>query len=283
MKKIFLNNYVILLLGLALSVIMFLEFFSSFQEDLAFLLYFPLNINLYLQKYLAFRQNMYNKFCIFILNKNNILSSLIYYYHKILFMVSYKLEDFANFLSQYVTFPFIALALSITVSRLHFVEAMFFIIILILRINSSAIMVDRFYRQYPNYLTNHIIGPNINKRHMKKVIQPILENPEAAKTVAVAVVGALAWKMMDIHDTYKNADIAAADREAAERTANADREAAERTANADREEARLSREQAERHHQDEMAKAAADREEARLSREQADRHHQEEMARGQKE
>lgn len=237
-------------IGLYFIILFSYRFFEFHSSDfiLEMMIFFPLKINLFFQRFVEFRQKIYDRITIFILNKKYI-SSLLLYYHKFLYIISYNIEDFFEKINKKFPPMAFALILSLVASRLHLVEIVFFSFLGYLSFNYSAVFMDRFYIRNPSYLNNHIVGPYIQKRGMKRILQPIMENPQIATAVGTAVAGALAWKGLDVHDTYKNADIAAADRE-----------------------------QDERHHQDEMAKAAADREEARLTREQAERHHQDEMA-----
>jgi hypothetical protein len=80
---------------------------------LSFYFFLPSNFHKYLQRYIEWRQNIYDTFTIYILKKRYI-SSLLLYYHKILYVFSYNLEDLANsfadiFRSQYLQLAYLFL------------------------------------------------------------------------------------------------------------------------------------------------------------------------------
>lgn len=50
--------------------------------------------------------------------------------------------------------------------------------------------MDRFYTRNPSFLTNKIVGAYIQKRGMKRMLKPIVDNPEVATSILVTVAGA---------------------------------------------------------------------------------------------
>lgn len=71
----------------------------------------------------------------------------------------------------------------------------------------------RFYKKYPETL-HRIYNPQ-QQREMwtqaSKIAQEAASNPQV-QAVAVGVMGALAWKVLDIHDVHTQQQIAEADR-----------------------------------------------------------------------
>ena len=151
----------------------------------------------------------------------------------------------------------IALFISVVASRFHYGAFVIIFCLSILSLENQWQRISRFLRKNP-IMFGKIFPQNQNpKRRMhraSKAVLDALENP-TVQTAGTMVLGALAWKALDVYETSKAEVTAKADRESAERIAAADRESAEHIAAADREERRLDRESAERI-------AAADRESA---------------------
>lgn len=130
-----------------------------------------------------------------------------------------------------------ALGIALILSRLHLGGFLILICLLILRLEMSFRRFAKYYQHDMTRLTRDFPYWYQDKRHMRKATQAIAEALEDPKVqaVAIAVTGALAWKTLDVWDTYKAADIADKDREAAAIQADKDREAATIQADKDRE------------------------------------------------
>lgn len=116
------------------------------------------------------------------------------------------------------------LIISIIMSRLHIAGYLIIFCLLFFRLDFSVLSMLRFYKKYPERL-NQIYHPQ-QQREMwtqaGKIVQEAASNPQV-QTVAVGVMGALAWKVLDIHDVHTQQEIATTDGISKEKIAEADR------------------------------------------------------------
>lgn len=167
--------------------------------------FLPQSFQNLLEKYFIFRQNMYNKFCTFILLKYpfNILLKLC---HRFLFIFRMLSLSLGNYIEKYISLNMLALSLSIIMSRINIAGYLIIFCLLFIRLDFAVLNMLRFYKKYPEHLT--IL---YNKRTMwtntAKIIQEASTNPQV-QAMGFAVAGAVAWKCLDVYDTLKEEGIA---------------------------------------------------------------------------
>jgi hypothetical protein len=129
---------------------------------------------------------------------NTYTRSLILLYFKSLFYFRYICELLSENIPH---LNLVMLSLSIILSRLHVAGYLIIVCLIIVRLEMAFFYVSRYYRKRPTQLAKDF--PNdLNKRYMRKATQVIVEaaqNPIVQAT-AVAVTGAVAWKILDVID-----------------------------------------------------------------------------------
>lgn len=219
--------------------------------------FLPQSFQNLLEKYSLFRQNMYNKFCNFILLKYpfNILLKLC---HRFLFSFRFLSLSFGAFIEKYISLNMFALIISIIMSRVHLAGYLIIFCLLFIRLEGAVLNMLRFYKKYPEQL-NILYHKRTMWTNTAKIIQEASTNPQV-QAISVAVTGALAWKCLDVYDTIKAQAIADADRLAVQATADADRLAENNR------------------HVNEINMRQAELEEARLARQDENSRHAEDLA-----
>lgn len=195
------------------------------------LIYIPLNLRLIIEKYAAFRQNLYNKITIKLLEIKGI-NPIIQHWHKFLFAFRIYSIKIGNSIENYISLNMVFLIASIIMSRLHLAGYFIIFCLLFFRLDFSVLYLARFYKTYPKLLDELY---SIQKRHMwssaTKVVQEAASNPQV-QAITVGVMGALAWKALDVHDVHIQKEISEQEfqtqKEIAERELQAQKEMAER-------------------------------------------------------
>ena len=177
-------------------------------------------------------------------------------YHIGLLYFRYQCERIGLFIERFINLNTFALILSFLCSRFHVSGYMIIACLLFIRIDFAVLAMCRFYKERPEIMYNNF--PKINQIHRRdmwskttKIITEAATNPQV-QAVGVAVTGALAWKALDIHDTYIQKEVAEADRVAAATLqeqalqAEKDRQDAALAAEKDRQDAALKAETVER-------------------------------------
>lgn len=245
----------------------------------------PVSLKTLIHKYVYWRQWCYNMITLRLL-ENTFTAPFIRVYHLFLFCFRYYSISFISFVEQWIPISTFALGLSLLLSRLHLGLYVILFCLLFIRLDFGVVAMCLFYKQHPTQLVKHFPGVHTSKRGMWKAgahfIEEAANNPKI-QAVAVAVAGALAWKVLDVYDTGTQADIAASDREAAALQGDKDREAAAVQGDKEREAAALQGDkereaaalQGDKDREAAALQAAADREaeaiQRQLDRESAER------------
>lgn len=163
----------------------------------------------------AFRQKVYDALILYFLEKK-LLSFLIITYHKLLFFIRHYSLILREHISQYIHFNTFVLMLSLICSRLHLAGYLIIFCLLFIRIDFATLSMLRFYKKYPGIFDRNFPGVKTHTRGMwssaSKAMTEVASNP-MIQAAAVAVGGMVVWKALDVHDTYTQAEIAAADRQ----------------------------------------------------------------------
>jgi hypothetical protein len=222
-----------------------------------------------LQKFSTFKQKIYDNMTLSLLD-NPSLAPFISFYHRFLFAFRIYSVDFCNFLERFVNLQVAAIIISLILSRLHFGGALIIFCLVFLRLDFAVLSMARFYQKRPERLKNLY---HIQQRYMwsrvVKVAEEAASNPNV-QTAATLVVGALAWKTLDVYDTQAQKEIAEEDRIAQKEIAEQDRIAQKEIAEQDR----IAENQ---RHADEIKMREAELTEAKESRKDENRRHQEDI------
>jgi len=223
---------------------------------------------LLLNKLASFRQAVYDKITIFLLNYY-ILRQLVLKYHVSLLYFRYGSEQVGSFIERFINLNTFAIIVSLIFSRLHLAGYMILFCLLFIRLDFAVLAMARFYKKNPSiFHKNFPKARDPNNRGMwsraSQVITEAVTNPQV-QAVATAVTGALVWKALDVYDTQTLKEISDADRVAeaeqreADRVAEAEQREADRVAEAEQQEADR---QAEAQRQKEALAAEAEQREA---------------------
>lgn len=236
---------------------------------------FPFTIKEKICQYSLFRQRLYNKITLKLL-ENSKTSAIISLYHKMLFNIRIYTEDFYFFISRYMNIHVLAIIISLIFSRLHLAGYLIVFCLLFLRIDFSTLSMLHFYKQNPERLK---ILYTINKRFMwsrtVRIAEEAASNPQV-QAAATLVGGALAWKILDVYDTQVLVELSEKDR-LAENQRNSENIAAENQRNSENVAAE------NQNHKEEMQMRQKELEEAKASRHDENQNHKEEMQMRQKE
>lgn len=211
-----------------------------------------------LHKFSTFKQKIYDNITLSLLD-NSSLAPFICFYHRFLFAFRIYSVDFFNFVERFVNLQVAAIIISLILSRLHFGGLLIIFCLVFLRLDFAVLSMARFYQKRPERLKNLY---HIQQRYMwsrvAKVAEEAASNPNV-QTAATLVVGALAWKALDVYDTQAQKEMAEEDRIAQKEMA---------------EENRIAENQ---RHADEMKMREAELAEAKESRKDENRRHQEDI------
>jgi hypothetical protein len=213
-------------------------------------------------RYNAFSDRLYMSAVTFLLRYWFTSKPLIFWFQILMLFryINYVLASKINPL--HITYGMLFIAL--VMSRLHIAGYLIIAILIFSRLEWAYLKMALFYRNNMHLIPQHFPQFQDPKRVMwsraGKVIVDGIEqtakNPQA-QAIGVAVAGAIGWKLLDVHDTHKNADIADKDRAAAVDTADKDRAAAVNTADKNRAAAndrhREELDMRERQHQEALA------------------------------
>lgn len=248
---------IILLITIYTNVLMFEE--DILISHSIFPLIMPLNLKLLINKYANFRQNLFNKITLKLL-QIPIINVVVKLWHRFLFAFRYYSVFLGDYISQYVSMNMVALITSIIFSRLDLAGYLIIFCLLFLRLDFGVLAIARFYKQYPHKLQELYSN---QKRHMwsqaAKIAQEVASNPYV-QSAAVMTSGAVAWKALDVYDTYKESLMQDKDI-AAENERNIQNINAEN-----------------KRHEEEMAMRNKELEETRQARLDENKRHEEEMA-----
>lgn len=247
--------------------------------------FIPKKLTLIISKYTFFKQNIYDSIINVMLSKS-ILKNIVICYHKFLFLFRIYSVKFFDYLDTFIPIKVLMIFISLFISKLGLASYLIIFAIIFISIDFRTLTMLRYYKKYPLQL-NHIL---FAKRDMwssaQKIVQEAASNPQV-QAVTAAVVGALAWKTLDVYDVSIQRDIANQDRESAEKLATQEREQVERMAAQEREQAEkiaaADRESAEKIQQQEIEMRRLELEETRQSRFDENQRHKEEMAMREKE
>jgi hypothetical protein len=251
------NLFTLVLVGVFFITAVFLSSFSNL--DNLSLLFLPLNLRFLLQKYADFRQNLYNKITLKLL-ETPLINVIVKLWHRFLFAFRIYSVNICDYISQYISMNMLALIISIVFSRLHIAGYLIIFCLLFLRLDFGVLAMARFYKKYPDKLHNLYTN---QKRFMwsqvGKIAQEAASNPYVV-TTATAVVGCVGWKALDVWEIHKESlmqdkDIAAENKRHAENIAAENQRHAEEMSmrRAELEEARLTRMDENRRHAEELA------------------------------
>lgn len=191
-----------------------------------------------LERYRLWCQSLYDKVMLYCLEVS-VLRYLIISYHIFLFYFRYGAELLGAKIERYISLSNFALTLSIICSRLHTSGYMLLFCLLFIRIDFQVLNMARFYKQHPIVFKKNFpqAFPPRNTRGVwskaQKIVVEAATNPQM-QAVSVAVVGALAWKCLDVYDTQTTKEIANQDRIAENARSEADRIAENTRSEADR-------------------------------------------------
>ncbi len=178
------------------------------------LLYLPLPVKEFILRYTTWRQSLYDKIMIILL-ANNITTFIIIKVHTVLFYFRYYCQKAGDYIEHYIGLNIIALLVSMICSRLHIAGTMIIFCLIFIRLDFAVLEMLRFYKRNPTILDKNFPQIKANSRGMwskaQKIVTEAATNPQV-QAVSVAVVGALAWKTLDVYDTQTQKEIAEADR-----------------------------------------------------------------------
>lgn len=190
--------------------------------------YMPQSLYNFLLNVAIWRQQLYDKVTLKLLNIF-IIKDLIILMHTCLFYFRIKSVALFEFIERYINLDVFMIILSVVCSRLHIAGYMIVGCLLFFRLDLAVMYMARFYKKYPLILDKNF--PQINKgdkRSMWSKAAPLIseaaQNPKV-QAVAVGIGGLVVWKALDVHDTYKQADIAEADRQTEANEREKDRQA----------------------------------------------------------
>lgn len=206
---------VYMILTKMLSLMILSDILSTDNKTLLMtLLFLPLPIKELLLKYTTWRQRLYDKTMILLL-ANNITGFIIIKVHTMLLYFRYYCQKIGDSIEHYIGLNTVALLVSMICSRLHVAGTMIIFCLLFIRLDFAVLEMLRFYKRNPTILDRNFPQIKANTRGMwskaQKIITEAATNPQV-QAVSVAVVGALAWKTLDVYDTQAQKEIAEADR-----------------------------------------------------------------------
>ena len=190
-------------------------FLDSSIQDLAFpiITLIPFNFRIFLQKYSTFKQNLYDKLTLKCL-EYHYTKSMIFKYHRFLFAFRFYSVNLCKKLSHFINLDVLAILLAIIFSRLQAASFLIISSLIFLKLDFAVLSIARFYKKRPILLKELY---KIDRRFMwskaAKIAEEAASNPHVQQA-ATLVVGALAWKVLDVHDTQTQKEIAEQDREA---------------------------------------------------------------------
>lgn len=196
----------------------------------------------YIEKYRVWEQHVYNMFTLFCL-KYFFTRKLVLYFHIFLLWFRFFCESSFAKLEKHMPIQVWALLVSFVFARLKLSGVMLVAYFIVLRLDYEVVKVARFYKTYPHLFLKHFPQAAVashSHRHMwthaANTLKEAASNPnvQAAGTI---VVGALAWKALDVYDTLKAGETADKDRVSTEESSRLDREKAAESAHLDREKA----------------------------------------------
>lgn len=182
------------------------------------------------------RQTVYNKLVLLLLNYT-LSRYILITIHTSLFYFRYLCEIGGRHIANYISLNMLAIIISIICSRFHFAGSMIFICLILLRLDFAVLNMTRFYKKYPIIFHKNFPQVKLNTRGMwtqaSKIVSETVTNPQV-QAVGIAVIGALAWKVLDVYDTGTQKDISEADRDAENKRSQMDRDAENKRANDNR-------------------------------------------------
>lgn len=200
------------------------------------LLFLPFSVKSKLILFQNYRQKIYNKITLMLLNKT-FTRWFILKLHVILLYFRYLSVKGFNYIESYIPLSTFAILLSIICSRLHIAVWMIVFCLFIIRLDFAFVSMSRFYRDHPGIFNRNFPHIPANARGMwsqaSKIAVEAASNPQVQAT-ALAIGGALAWKGLDVYETLKQEGIAEADRVAENTRAEDNRLAENARADADR-------------------------------------------------
>lgn len=229
------------------------------EEFTFFPLFIPLSIKDIWYKYVIFRQQIYDKLTLYIL-ETKYIGTYFRFYHQFLFFFRIQTSKIFFFIEKYISVNSFFLILALILSRLHLAEYLIYFISIFIFIELKTLPMLRFYKKYPLHLVRLY---NTQQRHMwsqaSKIAQEAASNPHV-QGVAVAVGGALIWKALDVYDTQTQKEISEADRLAQKEISEADRAAQKEISDAEIKMRTLELEEARQARMDENRRHAEDME-----------------------